>query len=267
MPGVAPGETCLIHRSAPSQSESRAHDRRQTRHPAPADPRRGSRRHPGRPLAPGHRLPNETDMALHYRVSRMTVNKALGQLTRDGYLDRRRKGGTFVARPLGRSAVMEIAAVADEVQATGATYGFRLIARQVRPATKADRADIGTGGPLRLLALETLHLADATPFCHESRLISLAAVPTAETADFAQEPAGPWLLRQQPWSSAEHLIRAVTPTAALARSLGIPATTACLQIDRRTEFEGQPITFARLTYPGALHQLAARFSPAGEPQP
>ena len=44
---------------------------------------------------PGHRIPFETEMAAAYGVSRMTVNKVLTQLTREGYLERRRKSGTF----------------------------------------------------------------------------------------------------------------------------------------------------------------------------
>lgn len=221
---------------------------------------------------PGHRLPVETDLAAAYGVSRMTANKALTQLQREGFIERRRKGGSFVAPPRARSAVIEIASIADEVRGIGARHDFALLSRVLRPAGGEDLARLGlpaAGAAPRVLAVDYLHRADGRPFCHEARIINLAAVPAAEDADLAAEPAGAWLLRQVPWSSADHTIRAVAPGPSVARLLGLGPSAPCLQVDRRTEFEGRPVTFARLTYPGALHQLTARFSPpsggAGDP--
>lgn len=213
---------------------------------------------------PGQRIPFETDMAEAYGVSRMTVNKVLTQLTRDGYLERRRRSGTFVARPRQQSAVMTIANIGEEVRQRGERYSFRLVAREARAATAQDRAALGApDGPMRVLALDCVHAADEEPFCHEARLINLSAVPEAERADFAAEPAGAWLLQKVPWSAAEHRISAVTPAPRIARLLGLAASAACLQVERRTEFADQPITFARLTYRGDQHQLVAQFAPSG----
>lgn len=210
---------------------------------------------------PGHRIPFETEMAVSYGVSRMTVNKVLTQLSREGYLERRRKGGTVVARPRGQSAVMKIADIGEEVRSGGAIYAFELVKSAIR------EADAEIGLLLRGLAagsciidLEYVHIADALPFCHERRLINLDAVPQARTADFATEQAGAWLLKQIPWSSAEHVIRAVLPAQDVAKRLQLAASTPCLEIERRTEFEDRPVTFACLTYPGSAHQLVANFS-------
>jgi GntR family histidine utilization transcriptional repressor len=212
---------------------------------------------------PGARIPFETDMAEEYGVSRMTVNKVLTQLTREGYLERRRRIGTFVARPRQQSAVLTIANIGEEVRQRGGIYSFRIVTRAVRAASAEDRIELrGGNARLRVLAVECIHSADSAPFCHEARLINLAAVPEAEFADFTAEPAGAWLLKQVPWSAAEHRIRAVTPAPHVARLLALTPSTACLEIERHTEFEGQPITSARLTYRGDQHQLVARFSPS-----
>lgn len=50
-------------------------------------------------LAPGERIPPETELARSLGVSRMTVNKAILALTRDGLFERERGLGTFVADP------------------------------------------------------------------------------------------------------------------------------------------------------------------------
>ncbi len=46
---------------------------------------------------PGYQIPFETDLADAHRVSRMTMNKVLTQLTREGFLVRRRTGKLGVA--------------------------------------------------------------------------------------------------------------------------------------------------------------------------
>ncbi|MEH7827703.1 UTRA domain-containing protein [Gemmobacter denitrificans] len=208
----------------------------------------------------GHRIPIETEMATDYGVSRMTVNKVLTQLTREGYLERRRKGGTFVARPRGQSAVMAIPNIGDEVRARGAEHRFALVRHVRRKAGPGDPLPVGA----EVLELEYLHRADDLPFCHEWRQINLAAVPAAAEVDFAVVSAGAWLQQQVPWSTAEHVIRAVAPPPSVARALGLSAGSACLEVERRTEFEDQPITFVRLIYPGTHHQLVARFSMQGQ---
>lgn len=211
---------------------------------------------------PGWRIPFETDMAHDYGVSRMTVNKALTQLAREGFLDRRRKGGTFVAAPRHRSAVMEITDLRREVEKAGQHHSVVLLQRAARAAEDLDRHRLQNNDPdLQVLALTALHRADGAPYCLEDRLINLAAVPEARHADFSEEPAGSWLLRQVPWSSAEHTIRAVAATAADGKLLNMAAGAPCLEISRITRHDGQPLTAVRLTYPGSQHQLVARFMP------
>lgn len=215
----------------------------------------------------GHRIPFETDLAEDFGVSRMTMNKALAQLAREGFLERRRRLGTVVRAPRVQSAVVEIADIGEEIRALGRTYGHRLLARTVREATAADRERLlpDDNAAFRVLAIEALHLADGLPFCHEARVIHLGSVPAAEAADFAQVPAGAWLLRQVPWSRAEHVIRAVGAAGAVAAALNLKPGAPCLEIARRTQLEGRPVTQARLTYPGDSHQLIASFAPEGRP--
>ncbi|NLG69399.1 MAG: GntR family transcriptional regulator [Firmicutes bacterium] len=50
-------------------------------------------------LKPGDRLPSETELSKRYRISRMTVRKALERLEFSGYLERYPGKGTFVAAP------------------------------------------------------------------------------------------------------------------------------------------------------------------------
>ena len=210
---------------------------------------------------PGARIPFEHELATKYGCSRMTVSKALTQLTNAGLIERRRKVGGIVARTPSRSAVLEIADVRSEVAALGLPYRFEVLARRRRRGKAADsRRLLGVGsGPV--LDLTCRHFAGALPFCLEERLINLIAAPEAAGETFADIAPGPWLLARAPWTTAEHRIRARAAAPPSAALLDIPDNSACLVVERRTWSGDMAITHVTLTYPSQMHELIARFSP------
>ncbi|SMF41858.1 GntR family transcriptional regulator, histidine utilization repressor [Tistlia consotensis] len=215
---------------------------------------------------PGFQLPFELKLAEDYGVSRMTMNKVLSQLTREGFLVRRRKLGTFVATPQAQSAVLEITDIESEVRALGLDYGFALHERAIRPPSESERREAGIAAaePGEVLFLRGVHFAGRAPFCLETRIISLEAAPDAREQDFSREAPGRWLLERIPWTSAEHRIRAVNAVGATAKLLGLDPGEACLEVLRRTEIAGQWVTLVRQSYPGSKHQLLAQFTPRAD---
>jgi GntR family histidine utilization transcriptional repressor len=206
---------------------------------------------------PGHRIPTE-----QYECSRMTVNKALSQLTREGYIARNRRAGSVVIRPHAQSAVLEIHDVRTEVESLGLPYQFEVTRSIVRAAISAERERLEADGPLRVRVLEVVHTAGRQPFCLEERLINLAAVPAAANVPFNATPPGTWLLDHVPWTLAEHEISARGANEAAAAALRAEVGTPCLVIERRTRHAGRVVTSVRLTYLGESHSLVARFGPA-----
>src|SRR5438445_280775 len=85
------------------------------------------------------------------------------------------------------------------------------------------------------------------------------ALQSATSVDFNATSPGSWLLKQVPWSEAEHLIRAVNADKAMASHLDLAEGTACLVVERRTRYGGESITQVVLSYPGSSYQLVARF--------
>ena len=206
---------------------------------------------------PGFRLPTESELMAEYGCARMTASKAMASLAARGLVTRRRRAGTIVAHPpLHSSALVAIPDIEIEVEGRGMAYAHRLLARSTR-ATEVDEAWLGE----RVVALETLHLADDIPFVFERRLISLAAAPEAADADFAGQAPGGWLLAHTPWTEAEHRISAVGATGETAQRLELPPATACLRLERRTWRDGQGVTWAWQTFPGTAYDLVARFQP------
>ena len=210
---------------------------------------------------PGFRIPTEAELMAEYGCARMTVSRAMTDLSARGLVVRRRRAGTVVAHPpVHSSALVAIPDIQSEIEGRGLAYSHRLLLRIVRP-TRADEDGMGA----RLIELETLHLADSMPFTLERRLISLTTAPEAEHADFTAAPPGGWLLAHMPWTEAEHRISAVGADGETATRLGLSDGTPCLRLERRTWRDGLAVTWAWQTFPGAAYDLVARFSPTQSP--
>lgn len=211
---------------------------------------------------PGFRLPFEVDLAEHYGCSRMTVNKVMTQLAKAGLIERHRRAGSFVTRPRGQSAALELHDIETEVKSLGLPYSYTLLARKLRRSNAEDQHLMELAEATPVIELLAVHRAGAKPFCVEERRINAGAVPEAMEADFAANAPGGWLIAQVPWSAAENRIQAIPASPEIARLIERPKGTACLVVERRTWNHAGPITFVRLTYPGDSHALVARFEPA-----
>lgn len=211
---------------------------------------------------PGHRVPSEHELLSRYRCSRMTVNKALSALAASGMIVRRRRWGSFVSAPTGRN-VLQIQDIEQDVLHAGRGYRVRLLLRVERKANQRDASLLQGKVGVPVLFLQCLHYVDDRPWMLEDRLISLAAVPAARRADFSKRSPGSWLLEKVPWSHAEHEIRALNASGAVAAALDIAEGFACLVVERRTAHMGKAITHVVLCYPGDRHKLTASFDPSG----
>jgi DNA-binding GntR family transcriptional regulator len=103
-----------------------------------------------REFPPGGRIPSETELVLHYGVSRMTVRRAIEALVADGYLRSRRGSGTFVTEGSGlRFDVDLLRPWRDQLLATGHIARSRLVeysahgemADELRSAVEYDGID------------------------------------------------------------------------------------------------------------------------------
>ena len=212
--------------------------------------------------APGRKVPSEAELMAQFGCSRMTVNKAMSALAAEGLIVRRRRAGSFVARPRVHSTVLDIPDIQAEILARGETYRFDLLEQKRRKAKVGDVEEKALAAGGELLVLRGLHVAGGRPFALEDRLISLAAVPEAASTDFAAEPPGAWLLHHVPWTEAENRISAVGAEPAVAELLALDAGTALLAVERRTWRAGEPVTWVRQLFPGEAYDLVARFGPA-----
>lgn len=207
---------------------------------------------------PGSLIPNEVELAAIYGCARATVNRAMRELADDGLIERRRKAGTRVLKSPVRQARFDIPLVQGEIAEKGAAYRYALAKRDVVTAPDWLRARLNLAPGGQVLHLICMHYADGTPYQHEDRWINLTALPQAESVDFAETGPNEWLVATVPFSDAEIGFSAGLVDASLSDYLGSPLGDPVFIIERSTWWEGQAITYVKLTYrPG--HRLTTRY--------
>jgi GntR family transcriptional regulator, histidine utilization repressor len=207
---------------------------------------------------PGSQLPGEIELAERYGAARATVNRAMRELADDGILERKRKSGSRVRPAPLRQARFDIPLVQREIEGQGASYRYALIHSEVIAAPDWLRARMNLRAGDELRHLVCLHMADGLPYQHEDRWINLALLPHARSADFVATAPTEWLVAQIPFSEVEIAISAGTAGDGLAAHLGCTPGEALLRIERGTRWNGQAVTFVRLSHrPG--HRMTTRY--------
>lgn len=198
--------------------------------------------------APGALLPGEIDLADSFGVARGTVNRAMRELTEQGYLERKRKGGTRVRPSPLRAARFEIPIVRAEIEGMGAAYEYRLLKRGVGAVSAGLKSLFATAANARLLYLECLHLANGKPFQLEERWINLSTLPQALDADFSKLGPNEWLVQTVPYTDVEIAFEARAASTLAAAHLRVKAGEPLFTTLRTTWFKGEAITHVRLSF-------------------
>lgn len=208
---------------------------------------------------PGTRLPSENEMVHSLGVSRMTVHRALRELTQEGLLERVHGLGTFVAKPPRHASLVTLQDIADEIRSAGFTYTCEVLEfRTVEAdAARARAMEVRRGD--RLYRLRVVHLQDGEPMQLEDRVVNPSLAPAFIEQDFSRCTATQYLVGLIKPDEMEHVVRAVLPDRVTARRLHMDPSAPCLQLRRRTWNDGRVVTSVCLTYPGHRYDLAVRY--------
>lgn len=209
------------------------------------------------------RVPSESELVNELGVSRMTINRALRELTSEGYLLRMQGVGTFVAEVKGYTAMLEVHNIAEEIAQRGHRHSCKIITLGETKADPEQAAVLGltTGQPLFHSLM--VHYENDQPVQLEERLVNPQMAPDYLLQDYHSQTPYTYLMRVAPLTAGEHIVEAVLPDARQCQHLAIDAHEPCLLIRRQTWSDGNVVTYARLLYPGTRYKLLGRFKGHG----
>lgn len=211
---------------------------------------------------PGDRIPTEHEFVSSLGCSRLTVNRALRELSATGVLDRVPGVGTFVAAPKSSSTVIKLHNIADDIRAKGQSLSIRvhrLHRTRVQPEIAASM-----GLPPRATVFHSLivYCADGVPVQLEDRHVLPAFAPDYLKQDFTRQSTTDYLQKIELPGHVEHEVRAALAGAEESRLLDIRRPEALLIIVRKTWVRGTVTSCTRFVHPGSRQRFFGRFTPA-----
>lgn len=208
----------------------------------------------------GDRIPSEAELAERFGASRMTVNRAVRELSDGGILNRRQGLGTFVASPVTKAPLFEIQSIDRDIERRGAVHSSRVLTLDTVPLSAERAATLGFADLCHAFYLEAVHAADDRPLQLERRHVNPNVAPDFINQSFADRTASSYLVANVDFSEVEHLVDAIGANPRIAALLSIPVGTPCLRLTRRTRLDAALVTHVELIHPGDAFRLSGHFA-------
>ena len=217
-------------------------------------------------LQPADRVPSENELVEAKSVSRMTANRALRELTDEGYVERVAGRGTFVSDYRSRSHLLEVQNIADEIASRGHRHSSRVVQQEIQAAVGEIAKALHVKEGTELFHLLLVHSENGKAIQVEDRYVLASFAPDCLLQDFSALTPSAYLTGIAPLQEAEQAVRASVPNATVREQLEMPVDEPSLLVIRRTWSEGRPVTYARLHHPGSRYELTGHYTPPGTPR-
>ncbi|WP_260961994.1 histidine utilization repressor [Pseudomonas citri] len=208
---------------------------------------------------PHYRVPSESELVNQLGFSRMTINRALREMTADGLLVRMQGVGTFVAEPKSQSALFEVHNIADEIASRGHRHTCKVVTLEEEAAGSERAMALDMREGQKVFHSLIVHYENDIPVQIEDRFVNALVAPEYLKQDFTLQTPYAYLNQVAPLTEGEHVVEAILAEPSECKLLQIERGEPCLLIRRRTWSGRQPVTAARLIHPGSRHSLEGRF--------
>lgn len=206
------------------------------------------------------RIPSENELVREMGASRMTINRALRELTAEGRLRRVQGVGTFVADPRPQLELLRIRNIADEIRGRGHAHRSEVIFLRETVLSDEIAAMLKLASGSRAFHSLLVHRENETPMQLEERYVNPTVAPDYLSVDFTHSTPNEYLMRVAPLGEVEHSLEAVLPDADAQRHLEIGPAEPCLLLHRRTWSRDHVASRAWLTHPGSRYRISAQFT-------
>ena len=137
----------------------------------------------------GAKLPTEHELAEYYSVSRVTVRRALGELARERFIERRRSAGTRVIyRAAPAPITADISGVLANIADMGRRTAVKLLSFDYVPAAGAVAKALGVGQDQLLQRSVRVRAVDRVPFSYLTTHVPESVAVTFTRQELASRP-------------------------------------------------------------------------------
>lgn len=225
----------------------------------------------------GEAISTEMALAKEFGVSRMTVNRALKELSQERVLERRQGSGTFVAQQQFNHTFVEVRNIAQDLKTANRNYQVHVVSKRIITASMLDdemrdkfnideefvvsdlKDSISTTDSNEaaiLYEVKIIHFADGQPIQFEERWVDATKVPDFIEQDFNVVNTSDYLIAKSPLERGSYIIQALAAPEEIAKALQIPVQSPTLVLRRRTYSAGQVLTFVKMWHAGDRYQFA-----------
>ncbi|AMT97722.1 MULTISPECIES: UTRA domain-containing protein [Psychrobacter] len=225
----------------------------------------------------GKAISTEMALAKEFGVSRMTVNRALKELSEERVLERRQGSGTFVAQQQFNHTFVEVRNIAQDLKSANRDYQAQVVSKRAITANMLDdelRRKFGietaealsahsknddvanSAGATVLYEVKIIHFADGQPIQFEERWVDAKKVPEFIEQDFSVVNTSDYLIAKSPLERGSYTIRALAAPEEIATFLKIAPQSPTLVLRRQTYSAGQVVTFVKMWHAGDRYQFS-----------
>lgn len=203
---------------------------------------------------PGAQIPTELELAKKFGVSRMTVNRAVNDLTTQNVLTRTPGKGTFVTGQKSATSPANIGDIQKEVLARGHRYSVKVLTQKTIAADESIALGLGIHTGTKVYYCQLIHYENELSLILENRYINPMFVPEFIEQDFTKITPTGYLLETHGLSRMEQTIEAIACTQDNAALLEIAEGEPCLYITRRTWDKHSIISISNFIAPGLRYK-------------
>ncbi|MCH8622195.1 histidine utilization repressor [Undibacterium sp. TS12] len=207
----------------------------------------------------GDAIPAETALATQFGVSRMTVNRAVRELTSEQILTRIQGSGTYVAQQKYQATLVEIKSIAEEIRSRGHNHRSELHKLEAEAASEQLAAEFQVKPGHPLFHSVIVHFENEIAIQVEDRWVNSSVTPDYLQQDFSSMTPNEYLVAVAPLQGVDYSIEAMQPPKQIAEMLHISSKEACLVLHRKTRSLGMIATSVTMWHPGKRYQFAGSF--------
>ncbi|MDE4454962.1 UTRA domain-containing protein [Psychrobacter sp. DAB_AL62B] len=217
----------------------------------------------------GEAISTEMALAEEFGVSRMTVNRALKELSEERVLERRQGSGTFVAQQQFNHTFVEVRNIAQDLKSANRDYQAQVVSKRCITAGMLDEllrrkfdieqaveSQLDDEDATVLYEVKIIHFADGQPIQFEERWVDAIKLPKFIEQDFSVVNTSDYLIAKIPLERGSYTIRALAAPDEVANALQIEVQSPTLVLRRQTYSAGKVLTFVKMWHAGDRYQFS-----------